>query len=421
MWHYERKMPWEKGGRIPFCSTTPRALPPRPKTPGRVQPAPAPPPHAAPGGPLPGKSPVPTAPSGPAPSPAKGETSAPAAPERQVRRPRSPGRAGKGLSAKPGKRRPKKRRVDRKARPGAPNPFAGIAGETDSSGTMLAAEFPEMEAATKKPSEEELRAAEARQDAEEASQGDPLLSDSQEDQWAASDTFRETRRELTRKHRRREAKKDKEFLGGGGGSETGGDATPLLGGGEGDEWASSDSGKMAPIRGLEGLGAHDEDQFEDEAGSGLGTRLLAREADQMERDAVDEEFFSDIDISDEDYAEASRSALKEDEGDRVVRRIEDTQVLDYQAFLESDIFSKTDLIPPLDDELADLDDGDEEEDLGESGLPLAHHLDEVAFARALSRLPSGRLALLVDNMTGSEPAAAERLSREEFEAYFGPS
>ncbi len=299
---------------------------------------------------------------------------------------------------------------------------------------MLAASFPAMEAATKKdmplpelaasfPGMDAAKKDMPRPDKKEGGTGapgsdeardDPLLSDSYGDEWAASDSFREKRRELTQRHEDAQKKQMKSLEE----MDESGSATKDLmsDASRSDEWAPSDSGRIAPLRELQGLGAHDEDQFEDEEEEGLGTRILAREADDMERDAVDEEFFSDIDMSDEEYAKAARSSSGgEGLGTRVVRKLEETQFLDYKE-LDSR-FMLTDSIIEAEE------DGEKgpspEEEVADDGSPRAKELSDSDFARALSRLPSQRLVRAIESVSDGRVLPAESVSKEEFQALFG--
>lgn len=415
MWEYERKMPWEKGERKPFAGSS--GMPPPRRRPAAAEgPKPA---DAQVVGP---KTPVPkvavgsstaSAPSAPPAAKAPPRRAAPAPTARPMKRaaipPSSFPGAPKGpvvpaaAKPKPGKAKParKKRKPPSKSPEKAPL--------SEDTGVLLEASFPEMEAAIKKSEDVEIPP----DVEEEAKAGDPLLSDSFGDQWAASDSFRQKRKELTKKYQKKQQKK-MEFLGAPSGSSE--EEDPLLEGKRGDEWAPSDSGKFTPLRELQGLGAHDEDQFEDEEGEGLGTRVLAREADDMERDAVDEEFFSDIDISNEDYAEASKAATEEEiPVARVVRKLDETQFLDYQALVDSGIFRDTDFSGLDEDVVAEA---LQEEEPDEEGLLKAQKLDEVEFAWALARVPSRWLQRHVEVLVGEAPLPAEPLSKEEFEALF---
>lgn len=429
MWIYEREMPWEKGERKPFIGssgmppspllrpmaeegapTAPppaRALPaapavPAPKAEAPALPTPRPPKTAGPK--------VPTPP--PRPAPAGMAPTAPTALPRKAKTPGPPGKHPAPPVHLPGMSKPKpgasKRKIAKKkpAKPAAPAPFGGA----KKSEVLLEASFPEMEAAIKKSEEEKEQKKDVMGAADDAPEGDPLLSDSFGDEWAAGDSFRQKRKELTRRHEQRMRKRDALLEST---DEVASEDDPLLAKARGDEWAPSDSGKLTPMRELQGLGAHDEDQFEDEEGEGLGTRILAREADDMERDAVDEEFFSDIDISNEDYAEAAKAAAKEAEGGRSVRKLEETQFLDYQKLVDSGIFSDTEF-GVLDDEPLEV---DAEE--GGEGLFKALPLNELDFARALARVPSRRLLRLVEGLIGKPPLPAEPVSKQEFEALFG--
>ena len=420
MWTYERKMPWEEGERKPFCK------PPPPPKPHPVisgvddsMPDPGPPTLAMTGAPeeaRPPTAPPPTGAETPAVSSQPGVVppAAPAPPAtslpRERKRSSRPRRGGKFA---------RKRQKVKSTKPpdtsDIRNPFAGLSEEPKVAGPELAASFPEMEA-TKlsgpQKVEEEIRAEEAA-----ASGGDPLLgAKGDEDEWDASDTFREKRRQLTHKHEIRQRMKLEDERGADEEKAVGDDAL-LSEREEAEGWSPSDSHRLAPIRGLEGLGAHDEDQFEDEEEEGLGTRVLAREADDMERDAVDEEFFSDIDLSIDEYAEASKAAVGEARHvARVVRKLEETQLLDYDDMAEKGIFDETEEL----DVSADPPESPmEEEDVDEEGLQVARSLTDLEFARALSRVPSRRLLRHVEGLTRRVAFPAEGVTGTEYEAIFG--
>jgi hypothetical protein len=126
---------------------------------------------------------------------------------------------------------------------------------------------------------------------------------------------------------------------------------------------------------------------------------------------VDEEFFSDIDVSLEDYTEAFREEVV-DNTVRVVRKLDDTQFLDYDEL----------------EKIAIEADGALSED-GEAPLPApapsregtvaAVPLSEADFGRALRRIPARRLARLVDPVIEQEVLSCEPISRQEFETLFG--
>ena len=308
------------------------------------------------------------------------------------------------------------------------NPFAEFETPvpTEKSGEILMASFPELESAKKEFKPKNNEPGPLANAGDEEAAGDPLLSSGEDDDWAASDSFREVRRELTKRHQRRvERKKKKRDVDApdtsGSKAGEGGDDFLLEAedSPEDEGWRPSDSQRLGPMRELAGLGAHEEDQFAEEEEEGLGTRVLAREADDMERDEVDEIFFSDIDLSVDEYSEKVHEKDRPaDATVRVVRKLEDTQFIDVEELGDVDALLARGS-DDLDEQDGPLRRPDHSVTHDESVTP-AVALTDADFARAVRKVPSRRLSRIIDDISAKSILPADQLSAPEFETIFGP-